>query len=85
MYMIHIDEAITHPALINKDYIRADEYDPTKNTPIVIALRLDGKKTNRHNRRTNKLTHKRIYKRKRTNKKKRTNKRKNNSTKRILK
>ena len=84
MYMIQIDESVIHPAVINGEYIRADVYDPTKNTPVVINMHLGGKRRNRYNRITNK---KRINKNnKKINKKnKRTNKRKNNSTKRILK
>lgn len=77
--MIDIDESITHPALITRNYIRADEYDPTKNTPVVIDIRLGGKR--KKNKRTSK---KRTYKKKIINKKKRTNsknKRIHNSTK----
>lgn len=81
--MIQIDESITHPALINGKYISADDYDPTKNTPVVIDMRLGGKRRNRYNRITNKKRiNKKINKKKRTNKK---NKRKNNSTKKNIK
>lgn len=68
MYMIGMDESLTHPALINGNYIRADEYDPTKNTPVVIDMRLGGKRMNKR------ISKKRTNKKKRINKKKETNK-----------
>jgi hypothetical protein len=72
--MIQVDESITHPALINTSYIKAYEYDPTKNTPVVIESQLGGK-------RKNKKKNKRTKKQKNKKKNKRTKNQKYYSTK----